>query len=287
VTGSSSVDAEPGVTPTAGRASARSLLLTVMGEFVLPSGGSAWTSSLVAGVGDLGVSPAAARQALMRMSHAGWVRTNREGRRARLELTPEGVDLLDTGSRRIYGFGTSELSWDHRWVLIHYSVSADQAAARDRLRTRLAWNGFGYVGGGLWLSPRAERVEAARAILAAEGLDSEAVVVVGGPPHDDDPRRLVALGWDLAAVDQQYAHFIEEFGTLDPTGPEGHFVALTSLVQSFRHFPFADPGLPPELLPPGWNGHRAVELFAERRATWLPGARARWDELETGAAAAR
>ena len=269
------------------RASARSLLLTVMGEFVLPSGGAAWTSSLVAGVGELGVSPAAARQALMRMAHVGWIRTSRDGRRARVELTPEGVDLLETGSRRIYGFGVADPDWDRRWVVIHYSVSAHQAAARDRLRTRLAWNGFGYVGGGLWLSPRAERVEEARAILAAEGLDSEAVVVVGGPPHGDDPRRLVGLGWDLDAVDEEYARFVEEFSALDPDGPDGQFVALATLVQSYRHFPFADPGLPPELLPPEWNGHRAVELFSRRRAEWLPGARAHWEHLEAGAANSR
>ncbi|HEC10712.1 MAG TPA: PaaX family transcriptional regulator [Acidimicrobiales bacterium] len=258
-----------------------------MGEFVLPAGGAAWTSALLGGVADLGVSPAAARQALMRMSHNGWIRTSRQGRRARVELTPEGVDLLQTGSQRIYGFGVPDSDWDHRWVLIHSTVPADQAAARDRLRTRLAWNGFGYVGGGLWLSPRADRVDDARRILAAEHLDSDAVVIVGGPPHGEDPRRLVDLGWDLAAVDGEYARFIADFDPLRPDGPAGCFVALTALVQSFRHFPFADPDLPAELLPPGWNGHRAVELFARRRAEWLPGARARWDELERGAAAAR
>ncbi len=269
------------------RASARSLLLTIMGEFVLPFGGKAWTSSLLNGVADLGVSAAAARQALMRMSHVGWIRTSREGRRARVELTPDGAELLETGSRRIYGFGRSDPQWDHRWILIHSTVPADQAAARDRLRTRLAWNGFGYVGGGLWLSPRADRLDVAREILAEESLETDAVVIVGGPPHGEDPRRLVRLGWDLDAVDDDYARFVDHFGALNPDGPEGSFVALASMVQSFRRFPFADPGLPSELLPAEWNGHRAVELFAARRAEWLPGARCRWTELEQDGAVSR
>jgi phenylacetic acid degradation operon negative regulatory protein len=35
------------------------------------------------------------------------------------------------------------------------------------------------------------------------------------------------------------------------------------LIQDYRHFPFRDPDLPPELLPVDWRGRRAHELFVE------------------------
>ncbi len=39
---------------TAGSATARGLLFTVLGEFVLPGGGSAWTSAFIEILGRLG-----------------------------------------------------------------------------------------------------------------------------------------------------------------------------------------------------------------------------------------
>src|SRR3954463_10962551 len=57
----------------AGSASARSLLFTVLGEFVLPAGETAWTSAFIAAFARLGVEEKATRQALMRTAEDGWV----------------------------------------------------------------------------------------------------------------------------------------------------------------------------------------------------------------------
>jgi phenylacetic acid degradation operon negative regulatory protein len=51
------------------------------------------------------------------------------------------------------------------------------------------------------------------------------------------------------------------------------------LVQEWRRFPLLDPGLPRELLPPRWSGHRAAEVFRERHAAWAPRAQLAWAEL--------
>ena len=55
----------------AGAESARGLLLTVLGEFVLPAGGLAWTSALIDVLGRLGIEEKATRQALMRTASDG------------------------------------------------------------------------------------------------------------------------------------------------------------------------------------------------------------------------
>src|SRR5690242_14039810 len=87
-----------------GAASARSLLLTVLGELVLPTGAPVWTSALLDLLADLGVAEKAARQAILRTADSGWIEPRRSGRETRWSLTPSGERLLREGTARIYGF---------------------------------------------------------------------------------------------------------------------------------------------------------------------------------------
>src|SRR5262249_25655755 len=98
--------------------SARSLLLTVLGEYVLPGGEPAWTATLVGALGVLGVAEKAARQALARTAGDGWLASTRHGRRAKWELTQAGRRLLTDGAHRIYSFGQGQNAWDGRWLVL-------------------------------------------------------------------------------------------------------------------------------------------------------------------------
>src|SRR5690349_24142183 len=86
----------------AGAPSARGLLFTVLGEFVLPGDGTAWTSAVLAVLARLGVEEKATRQALMRTSAAGWLAAEKQGRRTRWRLTADARRLLSDGAERIY-----------------------------------------------------------------------------------------------------------------------------------------------------------------------------------------
>ena len=88
-----------------GASSARGLLFTILGEYVLPAGGAAWTSAMIGAMGRLGVEEKATRQALMRTAADGWLTAERVGRRTRWRLTPAPNRLLTEGAERIYGFG--------------------------------------------------------------------------------------------------------------------------------------------------------------------------------------
>ena len=57
----------------AGAPSARGLLFTLLGEFVLTTDGTAWTSAVLAAFARLGIEEKATRQALMRTAAAGWL----------------------------------------------------------------------------------------------------------------------------------------------------------------------------------------------------------------------
>src|SRR5579875_768053 len=139
-----------------GAPAARSLLLTVLGEYVLPRSGEVWQETLVAALTSLGYTEQAARQALCRSTRDGWLQTERRGRRARLSLTEAGRQLLTSGAERIYSFGQPR-GWDGRWLILVLRVPEKRRAVRHQLRSRLAWAGLGSLGGGIWLTPHAER----------------------------------------------------------------------------------------------------------------------------------
>lgn len=260
-------------------ASARSLLLTVLGEFVLPAGRPVWTSTLLHALGGLGVEEKTARQAIARVAADGWIVSQREGRRVRWDLTPPGRRLLTEGAERIYSLGAARPQWDGRWLIVMVTVPESQRKLRHRLHTRLAWAGFGNPAAGLWVSPYPEREAEAKQVLQDLGLDSAALSFTGPFAGIGSQRALVARAWDLDDVAAHYEAFLDEFSGLRPEPGDPTLLAQVWLVHEWRRFPFLDPQLPDELLPPKWIGRRAATLFHTLHDSWQDGARRRWAQL--------
>ncbi|WP_226356244.1 PaaX family transcriptional regulator C-terminal domain-containing protein [Pseudonocardia sp. ICBG601] len=270
-----------------GQTSARSLLLTVLGEFVLPAGEPVWTRALLDVLGALGVEAKSARQALARTAGEGLLTSDRDGRRVRWSLTPAGSQLLSDGAARIYGFGRPTTGWDGRWLVLLASVPESRRRLRHRLRTRLAWAGLGSPAPGVWVSPdpgKEARVAAVLDELDLAGSGYSFVGHYGGIGRADD---IVAQAWDLDVVERAYSAFLDEFGPhLDPdsdasAADDGCDVLARQvrLVHAWRRFPFLDPELPAELLPEQWAGSRAAELFTTLHERWDAPARAAWVDL--------
>ena len=263
-----------------GAPAARSVLLTMLGEYVLPASGSAWQETLIGALGTLGHKTHAARQALARSVAAGWLTTQRHGRRSRVQLSADTGEMLRSGAERIYTFG-APWAWDGRWLLVVLRVPEERREVRHQMRTRLAWAGFGSLGGGLWITPHAER-ERELADVAADGSAAEIVSFRAELGDLGEPARVVAEAWDLEALADAYRAFITRFGRMRPRGDEATFRAQTLLVHEWRRFPFLDPDLPDGMLPARWPRGRAHELFHERHAQWEHGARGWYDALERG-----
>jgi phenylacetic acid degradation operon negative regulatory protein len=262
-----------------GAASARSLLLTVLGEFVLPSGRPVWTSALLELLADLEVAEKAARQAIMRTADSGWIEASRVGRETRWSLTSAGTGLLREGSSRIYSFAAEEQPWDGRWLVLTVGVPENNRALRQRLRTQLGWAGLGSPTPGVWVTPRVDREPQARRVLEELELAAGSWSFVAAAGQVGDERSLARAAWDLDEVEQRYEDFLELVSRRRPRTDRQALVAQVRLVQEWRRFPLLDPGLPRELLPPRWTGSRAAEVFRERHAAWAPRATAAWAEL--------
>src|SRR5262252_3629462 len=161
----------------AGAASARGLLFTVLGEFVLPAGGSAWTSAFIEAFGRLGVEEKAIRQALARTAADGWIRPERHGRRTRWWLTPDGDRLLTDGTERIYAFASSQRDWDGSWLLVLARVPETDRPTRHLLRTRLSWAGLGSPAPSVWITTHTERQAEAEQVLRQTGVTGGQIFV--------------------------------------------------------------------------------------------------------------
>lgn len=260
-----------------GAASARSLLLTLLGEFVLPHEAAAWTGALVAGLAEVDVEEKAARQVLSRTAAEGLLVSERDGRRVRWRLTPSGTQLLSSGAERIYGFGRRVEAWDGRWLVLAVSVPETQRQLRHRLRTRLTWAGLGSPMPGLWVTPDVDKEKEVTAAIEELGVESFSF---SGPfGQIGDQQRVVDQAWTLQDVERRYLAFLDRMSSVEAGTPAGAFRAQVRLVQEWRRFPFLDPALPVELLPATWPGPAAAELFHRRHTAWHELAQGHWESL--------
>ena len=260
----------------AGSDSARGLLFTVLGEFVLPGGGTAWTSSFIDVFARLGVEEKAIRQALMRTAADGWLVSERVGRRTRWSLTPSAHRLLVAGTERIYGFTGAAGGWDGRWLLVLARTPETERPTRHLLRTRLTWAGLGSPAPGVWVSTHADRIAEVERALDEAGVLADAQVFVATHQGQGRLLELVRQAWDLDAIETAYEDFVTRFSTLDPADP---LVAVVEIVHAWRRFPWTDPLLPGSLLPDPWSGVTAASLFARLHTDWAGAARAAWQAL--------
>jgi phenylacetic acid degradation operon negative regulatory protein len=263
----------------AGTGSARSLLLTMLGEFALPSGEPSWTATLLHVAGGLGVEEKSARQALTRLAADGWIAAERVGRRARWRLTTSGRELLAEGAARIYSFGRDRESWDGRWLVLTVTVPETRRELRHQLRTRLTWAGFGSPAPGVWVSPHPAREGDAKAVVGQLGLDAAAFSFSGPYAGIGSERTLVEQAWHLGDLAADYEDFLREFAGPRPGPGDPTLLAQVRLVHKWRKFPMRDPELPRELLPPDWAGVRAADVFAGLHTALDAPAQRRWAAL--------
>jgi phenylacetic acid degradation operon negative regulatory protein len=266
-----------------GSASARSLLLTVLGEFVHPRSQRVWTATLLEALGALGVEEKSARQALTRLAGEDLLVSSRHGRRVSWSLTPSGAALLAEGRSRIYGFMRERRPWDGRWLVLSVPIPETQRQLRHRLRTRLTWLGLGSPTSGLWVTPDDRLADEVRAVVRDLGLEEQAFAWVGAAGGIGSEERLLVEAWELADVEERYVAFLDDFASRVPDSPEEAFVSQVEMVQEWRRFPFLDPDLPGELLDHDWPGPRAAAAFHDRHDLWHRQAQAEWDRMDAAA----
>ncbi len=246
----------------------RSLLFTLYGDYVHPLGQEeVWVGALVRVAAEFGVSGNALRSALSRMGREGWLGARRRDGRSHYRLTGRGRELIEEGTNRIYG--RHRQPWDGRWLVVSYSLPERRRGQRDRLRQGLTFLGFGSLGNGLFVSPHDLQSEVRDLIRRCE-VEGEVTMHHGTLLWPAEPAELVARAWDLAEAGKRYSEFVGRVRSLvaDESGLDDaeSFRRRFRLTHEFRRLQFVDPDLPAELLPPGWVGAEARELFLAANA---------------------
>jgi phenylacetic acid degradation operon negative regulatory protein len=246
----------------------RAWIVTIYGLY---GRGPGWLS--IAGIirlmSELGVEEPAVRSAISRLKQRGLLEPRRQDGAAGYGLSARGGAILAEGDRRI--FQRPRASSADGWLLAVFSVPEDQRARRHALRSRLAWLGFGSVAAGVWIAP-AQLAAETRDVLASDGLSGYVSLFTAGYLAFGDVRQEVGRWWDLDRLEQLYQAFIDAAGPVlagwqaRGDDPGQAFADYVRVLTAWRRLPFLDPGLPPELLPPDWNGTRAADLFDRLRA---------------------
>jgi phenylacetic acid degradation operon negative regulatory protein len=250
------------------------LVITFAGAYMRLDQRPVWSGGLVELLGYFGFTPGSARVSLARLVKRNLLERVRAGRLVFYRPTARTHALLAEGDRRIFEL-TQPVTLDGPWTFVWYSLPDELRVARHRLSRRLRFLGFGSIEDSNWICPRDERRDV-RLILAELDVTERAAIFLSTPENGPGLEQLISSAWNLPDLADRYGRYASAFGPaaehVDDLDDRAAFVIRTLAMDSYRRFPFLDPGLPRELLPPEWPREEAERIF-----------RVLWTGLETRA----
>jgi phenylacetic acid degradation operon negative regulatory protein len=271
---------EPGADATARSARLRHLIITVYGLYARHDGGWLSVATLIRLLADLGIDEPAVRSAISRLKRRGILQSRRNGGSAGYQLSAGALAILREGDARI--FRRRRATQADGWVLAVFSVPESERHRRHVLRSELTRLGFGMVAPGVWIVPAHPQDSTAETLRRLE-LDAYADLFRADHLAFGDPAAKIRQWWDLDELERHYESFIRAHEPAlralgapasGPPGEQEAFAGYVRVLTDWRRLPYLDPGLPAELLPEGWIGIRAAELFFALQALLEEPARA-------------
>ena len=269
---------EPGADATARSARLRHLIITVYGLYARHDGGWLSVATLIRLLADLGIDEPAVRSAISRLKRRGILQSRRNGGAAGYQLSAGALAILREGDARI--FRRRRATPADGWVLAVFSVPESERHRRHVLRSELTRLGFGMVAPGVWIVPAHPQDTHGRDAAAARTRRVRRPVPRRPPrlrrPGREDPP---VVGPGRARAPLRVVHPGARAGAAGlrgrwPPGEQEAFAGYVRVLTDWRRLPYLDPGLPAELLPEGWIGITAADLFFALRALLEEPARA-------------
>ena len=211
------------------RGSARSVLLTILGELVSPTKQLAWTSSLLYVMNGLGIEERTARQAIVRGADSGWIEPVKFGREVAWSVSSQLTHVFETGSRRVEALSDPFLDWDRNWLIVLVTVPLSLRASRKRLYSGLEWAGSGNPTAGVWLTSHSERREQVKALVDELGLTDSTISFLGKTDSIGlTELEIIQRGWDLDALAERYKEVGAQFQNPTPAPGDETCLLYTS-----------------------------------------------------------
>lgn len=244
---------------------ARSLIITLFGDTVMPYCERIWIGHLIALMAPFGVNARLVRTSVSRLAEAGWLTSQREGRRSYYTLGTAGRRRFRNAYERVY---RPPEAWHGGWSIV-FAPKALAAEDRARLRQELEWEGYASSPSGVFLRPT-DAADAACDVVDSFGLTAQVVPFEARTAPGAAPEalsKLVAGAWSLDPAIAAYRDFNARMTALPALIASGAdlenehaFVVQTLMIDAFRWATLRDPRLPAPLLPAEWPGQRARAL---------------------------
>lgn len=231
--------------------SSAAFIVTVYGDVVVPRGGVLWTGTLIDVCAQVGINESLVRTAVSRLVAARRLRGERIGRRSYYRLDSAAQREFDHAATLLFGPDRAASGWQILW--------APELSTEEAERMRL-----GHMGGPVFLRPD-----------RGQSLPEGAMMFHGeGPQGAGD----VARFWDLTALQARYETLLRRFGPLDAALAAGGSLpdsealgARLLLVHAYRAVLLRDPRLPAAVVPSGWQGAAARDMFRRLYLRLTPG----------------
>jgi phenylacetic acid degradation operon negative regulatory protein len=243
----------------------RSLIVTIFGAYGRETGGWLSVASLVRLMSAVGVEEPAVRSSVSRLKRRGVLVAERRDGAAGYGLSPTFHTELEEGDRRIFSKPATRL--EDGWVLAAFSVPESERRQRHRLRSRLTWLGFGTVAPGVRIAP-AHLADETATVLTRVGLSAYVDLFRADYLDFANLGEEVQRWWDLDELAVRYGAYLHTWQPVltawrrrRSVDPREAFADYVATLDAWRRLPFLDPGLPAELLPRGWQGTRAADVF--------------------------
>ena len=251
-------------------------LFGVTGRDVLPG------SVLRQLLGDVGLSPDAARAVLSRMRRHGQLASDRRGRGVEYRLIGEFARSFQRVRDQATGRPTE---WHGHLHALLYQVPERHRSYRDTLRRSAVLCGYGILQPGVLIAPT-DRSSRLAAVLSRQPEDAQVwLSTLGMTP--DHAARAASIAWDLPELARRYHQHISRLAgrlAAPPSGladcwtggsaaPEAGIAMLRdyvdllapALIDTLRN-----PGLPAILLPADWPVPALQQTADEFTATFRP-----------------
>ena len=260
----------------AGTKKAPSVLMSILGDVVVPHGGVVALGSLVTAAGLLGVNETTVRSSVNRLQTDDWLANETLGRRSFYRLSNTGKRRFDTAYHRVYS--PSDSGWDGNWHLVVLDPSAASSDVIADMAKDLRWGGYGKISDTVFIKPKSDSQSMCKNILSSPGRQERPRVCFTAqtpPCMDAEPLdKLIRRAWDMDTLESRYKAFVTRYNPMLAAvwdaiadkrrlDPKRSFILRAFLIHDYRRARLIDPMLPMELLPESWLGDRAFYITHE------------------------
>lgn len=245
---------------------AKSLIMTIFGDAVVPRGGQIWLGSLVKLASEFGLQEPMVRTSALRLSKEGWLNRKQDGKFSYYSMSGTYFTSDIAFQRQIYS--PADVLRRSGWTIVHIFGNQLDRSEHYLIRKHFQRFGFGRMTPHVYLHPSLAP-EAVHYILNASSKDGLAGVTFYNARcerNSQHMRELAKLAWDLDEIRDGYEKFIATFRPLPHLlakarpQPNEAFRLRTLIINEYRRLALRDPRLPEKLCGSKWPGEQAYRL---------------------------